>query len=760
MSSIIRIGDLTLDTGRRLLVCGTEPIQLGPLTYRLLLALVEAAPNIATHEELIDSVWGGRDASPETISQRVKLLRDAISDDAANPRYIQLVRGQGYRLIPPVKVLPAGPAKRHWNKAVAAIIASLFLVMVAAVFYWLPATPEGTPQESNSIAVLPFVDMSPEQDQAYFADGISEEILNLLANTTTLRVIGRTSSFSFKGQNVDVARIAEALDVTHVLEGSVRKSGNRVRITAQLVDASDGTHLWSESYDRELGDILTLQRELAASVAGALNVNLQGQELNVPSAARPVNDEAFDLYLRGQQKLRTYSEASFAEAKQYFERSIQIDPEFIPAYYNLGFVYVLQVVDVQVPMPENRAKLRDVVIRGLKLAPENAGMIGLSGQLARYDGNIELAEQRLRRALEIDPSNIPVRNLYSMFKLDQSYPDETLKLSRRSLEIDPLNPGVYIGIAASHMDLGNAEKAIATASHYQEVAAPGDATGIGLTGIVKMLLLGDLVGSIRDTKMAVEIWLQGADPAYGYAMLYYYVGDLEQGDAALKLWRKYAADSPVTKAAEAYRHVVYGEIAEARDLAVTALATRKKLAGVWGDFIVARLAIDALIERGEAHRAVDLIVRLAPEYASYRALPAIDAQDFSPAPVAVKSPYTSYPALYFPDYIRALRAAGDDAGAKNMLHHMEAILQLRRERGLFIEERHTAEALALRGQTEAALDALERAELDRTIYHSWQLFLLHNEIFAEIRDHPRFGALLERVRSEMNRQREELIKFP
>lgn len=212
-------------------------------------------------------------------------------------------------------------------------------------------------------------------------------------------------------------------------------------------------------------------------------------------------------------------------------------------------------------------------------------------------------------------------------------------------------------------------------------------------------------------------------------------------------------------AAEAYRHLVYGEIEEARRLALSTLSEPQKIwGGKGGDVILLRLAVDALIESEEPHRAVEFLEKLAPEYARYKVSKDIDPKDFAPAPIAVKSTYTSYPALYFPDYIRALRAAGDEVGANTMLDHLDAILDLRRTRSLFIEERHAAEALALRGRTEAALDALEKAERDRTIYHRLHLTVLHNEIFSELRAHPRFVALVERIRRDLNRQRDELSR--
>ncbi len=759
MSSRIRIGNLTLDTGRRLLVCGTKPIQLGPLTYRLLLALVEAAPNIATHDELINSVWGGRDTSPETISQRVKLLRDAISDDVANPRYIQLVRGQGYRLIPPVKVLPAGRAERHRKKTVAGISVGLVFVIAAAVFLWFIAVPNGTPQKSNSIAVLPFVDMSPEQDQAYFADGISEEILNLLAETTTLRVIARTSSFSFKGQRADIATIAETLNVAHVLEGSVRKSGNRVRITAQLVDAANSGHLWSATYDREFGDILALQAEIAASVADALKANLLGQYDVDISAAKPVNPAAFDLYLRGLQQLRIYSHLSLVRAEQFFEQSIRHDPDFVRAYYGLGLTYYAQVDAALVPMQENRAKLQDIVTGGLDLAPDNVGLIGLSGQLARYDGDFELAERRFQRALALDPSHIWARTLYGILKLDQSYPDEALKMHQRALEIDPLNQFPYMALGYAHIDLGNIEEALATASRLQQIAHldPDNVNSLGMSGLIRMLMQGDFVGGIRDWERASRTDSWNDDEGFNtLAVAYYSIGDMEKGDAWLEKAREQVPDTTFTRAVKAYQLVLRGRILRAREFALDAVVNPDMFTRWWGGIIALRLAVDALIDRGEGARAVDLMLEIAPEWAAYRNQSDIAAKDFSPAPFQVKSSYTSYPALYFADLVRALRAAGDQVGAENMLGHLEAILRWRRERGLFVEELHVAEALALRGRSEAALNALEQAEKNGTIYNFWQLRLLHNGVFEDILNHPRFEALVERVETEMARQRAEL----
>jgi TolB-like protein len=601
--------------------------------------------------------------------------------------------------------------------------------------------------------VLAFVDLSAEQDDDYFAQGLSEEILNLLATSTSLRVIARTSSFAFKGRDAGIETIANTLHVSHILEGSVRKSGGRVRITAQLIDASDSTEIWSSTFEEEIGDIPALQAKVAASVANSLEANLLGANPLASSSARRVNPQAFDLYLRGQEQLRFFTAESLAKAEGYFTRAIQIDPDFIPSYYRLGFVYVMQVVDVQVPIEENRAKLRDVVNRGLALSPDNAGLIGLSGQLARYDGENDLAERQLRRAMAIDPSNIPVRMLNAMFVGDQGYPEKALEIGRGWRDVDPLNPLQIIGTPFVYIDLWGAREAMVAASHIK--AVPG-ASEYPLYAVIKLLLLGDFAGAVRDSRTFMRGIAAASEVAYGYPSMYFDLGDLNSGDAALRLWRRFDPDTAALDAVEVQQMIAHGDLDTARTRAIEILERDRPYTGHWNNDVVARVATDALIETGRAQHAVDLIEALAPVYASYKVRSDVDVHEFSPPPFPVKSNYSSFPAIYFPDYIHALRASGDDAGADNMLGHLDAILQDRRKRGLYLEERYTAEALALGGKNEDALDALEQAETDRTIYRNWEVFLPHSSLFSNLRDHPRFAALVERTKLEMARQLAEL----
>ena len=750
MPTIIRIGDLTLDTGRQRLTQGTMPIHLGPLTYRLLLALAEAAPNVASHDELARDVWNGRPVSPETVSQRVKLLRDALGDHANAPRYVELVRERGYRLLPPVEAVePVDPRKRRspWFAAAAILLIAAVLLLRSYV------TPDAA-SSSPSIAVLPFADMSAGQDNEYLAHGMAEEILNALSGSTSLRVVARTSSFSFKDRNVDIATIAKQLNVSHIVEGSVRRSGDRLRVTAQLILAADGTRVWSAAYDRGFDDLLQLQDEIARSVSAALEAELLGP-VTAAHARQPVNPNAYDLYLRGRQGLRDFR---LGDAEGYLEQSLALDPELVPAYRALGEAYVRRILDVDVPIAEYREKLRDLLARGLEYAPHDAGLIGLSGQLARYDGDIDLAEERFRQALERAPFDGTAQMVYSMLKQDQGYPEQALDITRLAGETDPLNPLIYLADWSAAMDRGNARDALKAVARIEKLAAPGDTGALVLRSITKMVLLGDLAGRARDWTAAMDIDTSGATRSYADPLSYYVLGDLENGDTARQLYDGLVANDPGDAFAVVYRHLITGEFANAREMALQLFLERQDYSAVYEDALMARLAVDALVARGDANLAIDIIEDMAPQYAGLRAVKRIAPERLAPAPYPVKSTYSSYPALYFPDYIRALRAAGDTGGAENMLTHLDGVLRWRRDRGLLVEQRHVAEASALRGDYEGALTALEQALEDRTIFHGWHVFLLHNPIFADIREHPRFVAIAEQVRNDVQRQRAELSK--
>ena len=294
-------GEYTLDLKRGALLRTGVDVKLRPKSFEVLRLLLERHGQLVTKDELLNAVWGHAVVTDGAIGQCLVDLRRVIGDESQ--QVIRTVPRRGYIFDLPVaesedpvdSASPASPQSqdrmvpRRRVLALAAL-ATLTAVATGTSIWWgvttreshaaAPLQPSVAQAPRNSIAVLAFIDLSPEQNQQYFSDGVSEEILNLLAQAPDLQVIARTSSFSFKGRNADIGEIAAKLNVAHVLEGSVRKSGSRVRITAQLVDGANSAHLWSETYDRELEDVFAVQSDIAERVSEALQVTLKGKKIS------------------------------------------------------------------------------------------------------------------------------------------------------------------------------------------------------------------------------------------------------------------------------------------------------------------------------------------------------------------------------------------------------------------------------------------------------------------------------------------------
>jgi TolB-like protein/class 3 adenylate cyclase len=307
-------------------------------------------------------------------------------------------------------------------------------------------------KETPSIAVLPFVNMSRDEENEYFADGLSEELLNVLAKIRGLRVASRTSAFSFKGKGVDIPTVAQKLNVATVLEGSVRKSGKRVRITAQLIQVASDSHLWSETYDRELDDIFAVQDDIAQSVVKELRAALLGEGLGAAASAeakadvqaastgRAENSEAYRLYLQGRYYLERMTEVDVARGVDYFERSIALDPGSALAWTGLSRGYWTQSGYGWRPVNEGFRQAREAAERALDLAPDLAeAHAALAMVLESHDWDWNGADRHLRRALELAPGNADVlRSVASLAGVLGGH-EECIKLLRRATTLDPLS---------------------------------------------------------------------------------------------------------------------------------------------------------------------------------------------------------------------------------------------------------------------------------------------------------------------------------
>jgi serine/threonine protein kinase/tetratricopeptide (TPR) repeat protein len=305
-------------------------------------------------------------------------------------------------------------------------------------------------KEPPSIAVLPFVNMSADPEQDYFCDGLAEELISALTKIKDIKVVARTSAFAFKGKTIDVREIGRMLNVEKALEGSVRKSGNKIRITAQLINVADGYHLWSEKFDRDMEDIFAIQDEISLAIVDNLKVSLLKGEKEALLKRYTENIEAYNLYLKGIYFLRMYTADGFQEAIKYFELTLQKDPNYSLAYYGLAEVFYAISYWANVPPHEAYPKAKEYAKKALEIdddVGEAHAALGLVYTF--YDWNWKEAERELKRALELNPSSAIIHMSYSWFLSLTERHEEAIMEAKRAQELDPLSPLIisHIGLA-------------------------------------------------------------------------------------------------------------------------------------------------------------------------------------------------------------------------------------------------------------------------------------------------------------------------
>ncbi|MFT4767859.1 MAG: TolB-like protein/tetratricopeptide (TPR) repeat protein [Glaciecola sp.] len=333
----------------------------------------------------------------------------------------------------------------------------------------LVAPAVSTPPDA-SIAVMPFADLSPRGDQEYFADGISEELLNVLAKVQELKVAGRTSSFSFKGRNEDLEEIGRVLKVAHILEGSVRSQGDRVRVTAQLIQVSDGYHLWSETYDGNLSDIFAVQDDIAQQILVALKEQLVVEAAPEVAPATRTDVTAYGLFLEARDLIYTRDEVKLTRAKALLDQVISIDPEYAPSYAARAKAYLL-LSDAPssygtIPVQEASDKAESDVAMALELAPKLADAHAVRGMLSNDIGNPDFALASLRRALELNPNSLDARNWLALSLTDNGLFREALDELAVLIDIDPLYPPAVNNAMIYSEELGDYEQAVAIGERF------------------------------------------------------------------------------------------------------------------------------------------------------------------------------------------------------------------------------------------------------------------------------------------------------
>jgi len=436
-------------------------------------------------------------------------------------------------------------------------LAAVVMILLADRFLFMPASPEasrpagGIAAESvtrhenaaspsvaaqeKSIAVLPFVNMSGDEENEYFSDGLTEELLNLLAKVDDLRVSSRTSSFAFKGKDTSLPSVARELKVSNILEGSVRKSGVNVRITAQLIDVETDSHLWSETYDRKLDDIFAVQDEIATAVVEALKVRLLNPGEVVVESRRETSTDAYLTYLRGRhiyELARDTGDNDLVErAIALYKTVLELDPGYALAYAGLADAYGLQSIRGVLTRKEGYERSREMAEKALAINPDLVeALLALADIQLEYDWNLDLAEKNYLRALEIRPSDAEGLRTYGYFLVTDGRFDEALGYYRKALEVDPLQVRAYYGLSFVLLLAGRYEELPQVAD---QLAAHRDAEFI--TRWRKNMELATLryKGQYADLVMLLPEEPESLGDLQDAAISYYHLGNKEKAKTYL-----------------------------------------------------------------------------------------------------------------------------------------------------------------------------------------------------------------------------------
>jgi TolB-like protein/DNA-binding winged helix-turn-helix (wHTH) protein/Tfp pilus assembly protein PilF len=456
-STKLRFRDCELDADGFVLSRAGHRLRLERKPMELLILLAEKQGQLVKREEIIEKIWGKDfffDAE-NGINNAIRKIRSALNDNPEQPRFVETSVGKGYRFITPVqRVLgPAGslateppirqgPAAFRWKRAwvlafgLAAFIAAAFAFDLAAIrsrVFGRSVPP------IRSIAVLPLQNLSGDATQEYFVDGMTDALITELAQFSSLRVISRTSAMHYKGSHQALPEIARELNVDAVVEGGVIRSGNRVRITAQLIEARSDRHLWAKAYDRDTREIMSLQQDVADSIAHEIQAKLTPQENLRQTQNRQVDPEAYDDYLRGLYFWHKFTEPGMRQAKEYFEKSVQKDPS-----YGLGYAWLAntygQLGDYVGPRKDFMLKSKEISQKALQLDDNVAVAHGALGWVRwAYDWDWLGAESEFKRAIQLSPGHALSHGIYARYLDSMGRFEEAIQEHRIARELDPLD---------------------------------------------------------------------------------------------------------------------------------------------------------------------------------------------------------------------------------------------------------------------------------------------------------------------------------
>lgn len=499
----MKFGEFELDPNAFELRRQGAPVKLERIPMELLLLLASRPGELISRAEIIEKLWG-KDVFIDTntaINVAVRKIRQALRDDPDNPQFLLTVPGKGYRFVALLQPLstsadavpvgaagfvpPPAPPPAATRTASAShrptwwlLLAAAGLCMAAAAFFlWSRFRhPPQTLGKKTMLVVLPFENLSGDPGQEYVADGMTEEMITQLGSLypQQLGVIARTSSMQYKSSKQNAAQIARELGVSYLIEGSIRRSGNRIRVTAQLIQASDQTHLWAQDYDRDLSNLLQVESDIAVAIAGHIQLSLPPQTLERMSASRQVNAEAQLAYLLGLQALNGRTRDAFTNAGAGFQHAITIDPDYAPPYAALALSYVLSPIVGEAKPADVMPKAREAVSRAIELDPTLAEAHAVSAMVAaHYDYDWTTAEREFHRALDLNPSSANAHLFYSNSYLSPfGHHDEAIAELQKAIELDPFSLPIQSFLGRTYVWARRYDEALAQFRKVNEMS-PG-----------------------------------------------------------------------------------------------------------------------------------------------------------------------------------------------------------------------------------------------------------------------------------------------
>lgn len=442
MAAQFKFGPFHLDERERRLTRRGAPVRLEPKAFDLLCHLLRHAGHLVGKQELVEAVWPGLVVTDNSVTRCVHQVRAALGDHVDSPSYVETVPGAGYRFIAPVEEVVGessggGPLPRraaHW--LVVALLTGVILAGLLWTGYHTLSRPDAPIER---LAVLPLVNLTGNPEQEYFVQGIHEALVSELSRLDIADVISRTSVMRYAETSQSIPEIARELDVDALVEGSVLREGEVLTVIAQLVAGEPERHLWSDRFDRSIGDVFEITHEIAKSIAGKIATEPEPAALAIP--ARSVDPEAYDAYLQGRFKFQTITRSDYQKAQHQFRRAIEIDPEFAPAYAGLAHTLASAAIFGMLKPADSMPRTRTLAEQAIAIDPtlEDAHIL-LAGVTFYWDWDWAEAESRLRRVLELNPNSAHAYRILAEVLSVAGHHEAALAAINRGRDLDPMSP--------------------------------------------------------------------------------------------------------------------------------------------------------------------------------------------------------------------------------------------------------------------------------------------------------------------------------